>query len=233
MDCWIRVATDGWLQAAQVARHELNYRYIDFVSVIDWMPSPYGRDMDTEQDRDPNAVADVEAMQHGVTGGDTRMQAIGRVHSLITNIGVNIKCDIPDDTLTLDSWISVFGGVNWHEREAYEMFGVAFTGHPGLRHLYLPGDFEGNPMRKDFPLLARRVKPWSSPCPTQATMGEASRNGPHPIPTTGLHRRSSCRRSRQCRARNRRRHGPQPRTPAPRHPRHSTNRRQTGRRVGH
>ena len=160
VDCWIRVATDGWLQAAQVARHELNYRYIDFVSVIDWMPSPYGRDMDTEQDRDPNAVADVEAMQHGVTGGDTRMQAIGRVHSLITNIGVNIKCDIPDDTLTLDSWISVFGGVNWHEREAYEMFGVAFTGHPGLRHLYLPGDFEGNPMRKDFPLLARRVKPW-------------------------------------------------------------------------
>ena len=40
------------------------------------------------------------------------------------------------------------------------MFGVNFVGHPNLVHMYLPGDFEGHPMRKDFPLLARRVKPW-------------------------------------------------------------------------
>ncbi|NNF55362.1 MAG: NADH-quinone oxidoreductase subunit C, partial [Acidimicrobiales bacterium] len=42
----------------------------------------------------------------------------------------------------------------------WEMFGITFTGHPGLRPLYLPGDFEGNPLRKDFPLLARIIKPW-------------------------------------------------------------------------
>jgi NADH-quinone oxidoreductase subunit C len=40
------------------------------------------------------------------------------------------------------------------------MFGISFDGHPGLRHLYLPGEFEGHPLRKDFPLLARLVKPW-------------------------------------------------------------------------
>jgi NADH-quinone oxidoreductase subunit C len=40
------------------------------------------------------------------------------------------------------------------------MFGFEFTGHPGLRHLYLPSEFEGFPLRKDFPLLAREVKPW-------------------------------------------------------------------------
>jgi NADH-quinone oxidoreductase subunit C len=40
------------------------------------------------------------------------------------------------------------------------MFGIAFDGHPSLRHLYLPAEFEGNPLRKDFPLLAREVKPW-------------------------------------------------------------------------
>jgi NADH-quinone oxidoreductase subunit C len=40
------------------------------------------------------------------------------------------------------------------------MFGIIFDGHPGLRHLYLPGEFEGHPLRKDFPLLARLVKPW-------------------------------------------------------------------------
>jgi NADH-quinone oxidoreductase subunit C len=40
------------------------------------------------------------------------------------------------------------------------MYGIGFEGHPDLRHIYLPGDFEGYPLRKDFPLLARMVKPW-------------------------------------------------------------------------
>jgi NADH-quinone oxidoreductase subunit C len=40
------------------------------------------------------------------------------------------------------------------------MFGITFNGHPHLSHIYLPGGFEGNPLRKDFPLLAREVKPW-------------------------------------------------------------------------
>ena len=40
------------------------------------------------------------------------------------------------------------------------MYGFSFNGHPGLRALYLPSEFEGHPLRKDYPLLARRVKPW-------------------------------------------------------------------------
>jgi NADH-quinone oxidoreductase subunit C len=40
------------------------------------------------------------------------------------------------------------------------MYGIGFVGHPSLRHLYLPSEFEGFPARKDFPLLAREVKPW-------------------------------------------------------------------------
>jgi NADH-quinone oxidoreductase subunit C len=54
----------------------------------------------------------------------------------------------------------VYPGADWHERECWEMFGFAFDGHPSLRHLYLPSEFEGHPLRKDFPLLARVVKPW-------------------------------------------------------------------------
>ena len=40
------------------------------------------------------------------------------------------------------------------------MFGIGFDGHPDLRNMYLPSEFEGYPLRKDFPLLARMVKPW-------------------------------------------------------------------------
>jgi NADH-quinone oxidoreductase subunit C len=75
-------------------------------------------------------------------------------------LGINIKADVDDTQPSIQSWTSVFVGANWHERETWEMFGIVFTGHPDLRKMYLPMDFEGFPLRKDFPLLARIVKPW-------------------------------------------------------------------------
>ena len=74
--------------------------------------------------------------------------------------GFEVQVDVPDDTMSIDSWVGVFAGANWHERETHEMFGISFNGHPDLRNMYLPTDFEGHPLRKDFPLLARIVKPW-------------------------------------------------------------------------
>jgi NADH-quinone oxidoreductase subunit C len=85
---------------------------------------------------------------------------IARVYDVRRRLGITVKVDVPDDSPSLDSWTSVYAGANWHEREAWEMFGIAFVGHPDLRHIYLPGAFEGFPLRKDFPLLARMVKPW-------------------------------------------------------------------------
>src|SRR5262249_1512662 len=60
----------------------------------------------------------------------------------------------------------------------WEMFGFIFEGHPSLRHLYLPSEFEGHPLRKDYPLLARVVKPWPGlvdvePMPDEAPTEEA------------------------------------------------------------
>ncbi len=60
----------------------------------------------------------------------------------------------------MPTWTGVYAGADWHERETCEMFGIGFAGHPNLVNMYLPADFEGHPLRKDFPLLARRVKPW-------------------------------------------------------------------------
>ena len=68
--------------------------------------------------------------------------------------------ELPAETMTVDSWVSVYAGANWHERECHEMFGIGFHGHPDLRNMYLPTGFEGHPLRKDFPLLARMIKPW-------------------------------------------------------------------------
>lgn len=162
-DIWVRVAADKWVAAHEVAKTKLDCHYFGFLSAIDWLPSPWGRYEDAEVDdapaAHPTATAGAE-LSRGYTGGDTRFQIFSRVMSVTKHYGITLMADIPADTMTLDTLIPVYAGADWHEREAWEMFGVTFTGHPNLIHIYLPGEFEGNPLRKDFPLLARIVKPW-------------------------------------------------------------------------
>ncbi|HEY5185742.1 MAG TPA: NADH-quinone oxidoreductase subunit C [Actinomycetes bacterium] len=61
---------------------------------------------------------------------------------------------------SLPSAVAVFRGADWHEREAAEMFGLTFTGHPAPGPLLLPAGFEGHPLRKGFVLAARAARPW-------------------------------------------------------------------------
>jgi NADH-quinone oxidoreductase subunit C len=158
VDAWVRVTADAWVAAGEALRDRCGMRYFNFLSAIDWQPSPFGRDMDAQVDG-PEA-RDPEPREPGVTGGDTRFQLLARVHNPDTGIGVHVKADLVGDAPEVDSWIPVYPGADWHEREAWEMFGISFRGHPNQVHLYLPGAFEGNPLRKDYPLLARRIKPW-------------------------------------------------------------------------
>ena len=157
-DLWVRVARDSWHDTATAARDQLGCDFFDWLSAIDWLPSPYGRDMDAQEDNPEPKPAD--PIEQGHAGGETRFQMVVRLYSTTEHLGLTIKADLPDDDLSIDTLIGVFPGANWHEREAWEMFGIHFNGHPDLRNIYLPGEFEGNPLRKDFPLLARRVKPW-------------------------------------------------------------------------
>jgi NADH-quinone oxidoreductase subunit C len=156
-DLWIRVRTDAWVAAGRAVRDVLAMDYFDFLSAMDWMPSPYGRGED-----DPTAepVERSTEIKQGYAGGATRFQIMARVMSSTRHIGLTLKADVDDANPVIDSWIPVYRGANWHERECAEMFGIGFAGHPDLRKLYLPIDFEGYPLRKDFPLLARMVKPW-------------------------------------------------------------------------
>jgi NADH-quinone oxidoreductase subunit C len=85
---------------------------------------------------------------------------------------VVLKTDLDDTAPSVESWAAVYPGADWHERETWEMFGIEFTGHPALRHLYLPFEFEGHPLRKDYPLLAREVKPWPGLVDVEPMPGE-------------------------------------------------------------
>jgi len=67
---------------------------------------------------------------------------------------VRLAVEVGEDE-SLASAVPVYRSADWAEREAFDMFGVRFDGHPGLRRIYMPDDFEGHPLRKDFPLAGR------------------------------------------------------------------------------
>ncbi|MEV7981187.1 NADH-quinone oxidoreductase subunit C [Streptomyces sp. NPDC086519] len=85
-----------------------------------------------------------------------------------------LRTTVPHAAPELPSAVGVYAGARWHERETHEMFGVRFTGHPGLDHLLLPETFEGHPLRKDFVLAARVAKAW----PGAKEPGESDHGGP-------------------------------------------------------
>ena len=168
VDITVRVTSEAWAATAEFLKNEMDFAYFGFLSAIDWLPSPFGRDMDSQVDLalDPDfepaasEAMDSNVMEWGLAGGDTRFQVLGRVNDIVNHRAITLKADVDDASMSVPSWVPVYTGANWHERETWEMFGIDFVGHPGLRHIYLPGEFEGNPLRKDYPLLARRVKPW-------------------------------------------------------------------------
>jgi NADH-quinone oxidoreductase subunit C len=170
VDATVRVTRDAWAAAAQ-AMKDLGFTFFDYLSAIDWYPNLHGKN--EEPPTNPIVMPATSAeLEHGTTGGETRFQLLARVVSPSRMIGLHLKCDLPDDDVRAPTWSNVYLGANWHEREAWEMFGIDFTGHPNLVFLYLPGGFEGHPLRKDFPLLARHVKPWPGLVDVEAMPGE-------------------------------------------------------------
>ena len=72
-------------------------------------------------------------------------------------LGIRVKLSGNDPVV--DSLFPVWKGANWLEREIFDMFGIQFTGHPDLRRILLPDDWEGHPLRKDFPVEGYRDIP--------------------------------------------------------------------------
>lgn len=183
-DMWVRVERAAWRRAGEAAKAQ-GFEYFCFLSGIDWLNNPdfatryeqtYGGVDDSaeggSQGDDAASAATGGYLTERVAGGSTRFQVFARLYDLDRRIGLTLKADLDDEAPSVESWTPVFRGADWHEREAWEMFGFDFPGHPSLRHLYLPSEFEGFPLRKDFPLLARAVKPWPGLVDKEPVPGE-------------------------------------------------------------
>lgn len=84
---------------------------------------------------------------------EKRFGVIYNLFSLTNKYRLRLKVFTEEDDLKVPTVTGIWGTANWHERETYDMFGIVFVGHPDLRRVYMPEEFEHHPLRKDFPLM--------------------------------------------------------------------------------
>lgn len=84
---------------------------------------------------------------------ERRFEVIYNIYSIKNSKYVRLKVLVDEDDCVVPTVTGVWPGANWHERETYDMMGVKFSGHPDLRRMYMPEEYEYHPLRKDFPLM--------------------------------------------------------------------------------
>ena len=127
----VDVPAEHWIDALTTARDGLGLAYFDWLSAVDELADGF------------SVCAHLAAVG---TGGELRR--------------LLLRTRVARDAAALPTATGVYAGAAWHERETHEMFGIDFTGHPGLDLLLLPEGFEGHPLRKEFVLAARVAKAW-------------------------------------------------------------------------
>ena len=133
------VSRQAWVETHRVLKEHLPF--FSYLSAIDWR----------------NQVRVGDPPEGGPV--EERFEVVTRLSDVSAGEALIVSTDLPRDA-ALPSLVGVYAGADWHEREAAEMFGIVFEGHPNLVNLYLPDGFEGHPLLKSFPLLSREVKPW-------------------------------------------------------------------------
>ena len=83
---------------------------------------------------------------------EPRFEVIYNLYSIRLHNRIRLRAQVPENDPRIHSVTSIWAGANWHERECFDMFGIVFQGHPDHRRILMPEDWEGHPLRKDYPL---------------------------------------------------------------------------------
>ena len=126
-ECYLHIEPSRLVETARFLKEELpwQFAFLANVSPVDWLS------------RVP------------------RFEVVYHLRSLVFNYRLGLKVDVPDQSLSLPSLTGIWRAADWLEREAYDLFGIRFAGHPDLRRIMLPDDWEGHPYRRDYPLAGR------------------------------------------------------------------------------
>ena len=111
---------------------------------------------------DPECVYDLVSDILGVDllgfEKEPRFEVVYSLYSLKTNRRIVIKAQVDEDEPTIESAFEVWAAAPWAEREIYDLFGISFNHHPDLRRILMPDDWNGHPLRKDYPLGGEEVE---------------------------------------------------------------------------
>ncbi len=99
---------------------------------------------------DPDLEFDYLMSLSGMDYNDGNLGVVYHLYSMEKRHRIVVKAKVPKDNPELPSVEQVWKSANWHEREAFDLFGIVFHGHPDLRRILLPDDWEGYPLRKDY-----------------------------------------------------------------------------------
>jgi NADH-quinone oxidoreductase subunit C len=112
--------------AAAKAVQQAGYNFLEDVTAVDWYPS------------------------------EPRFQIVYHILSLSLKERVRLVVRLDSEAASLDSITSVWPSANFYEREIFDLFGVNFGGHPNLKRIMMPEDWNGHPLRKDYPVEGYR-----------------------------------------------------------------------------
>ncbi|MEE8474779.1 MAG: NADH-quinone oxidoreductase subunit C [Myxococcota bacterium] len=99
-------------------------------------------------------LSDLTAVDY--LGEEPRFEVVYHLYSVAKNHRVRIKARVGESAPEIDSAVEVWLSANWMEREVWDLYGIRFRGHPDLRRLLLYEEFEGHPLRKDYPKEKRQ-----------------------------------------------------------------------------
>jgi NADH-quinone oxidoreductase subunit C len=160
----LEVAAADWQDVARALRDEPEFRFEQLMDVcgVDYLS--YGDDeWDTDGVSSEGFTRGVEGLGAGRfdwetrpkgRGPERRFAAVAHLLSVHYNRRVRLRCFALDNGLpVVPSLVELFPVANWFEREAFDLFGIIFEGHPDLRRILTDYGFVGHPFRKDFPLI--------------------------------------------------------------------------------
>ncbi len=160
----VEIAAKDWLDAGRQLRDAPELRFEQLIDLcgVDYLG--HGEDeWDTED-------VSAEGFSRGVEGNsgpgrfdwearprpalENRFAVVVHLLSVTKNRRLRMRCRVPDDDVpVVTSLVEVWTSANWYEREAFDLYGILFEGHPDLRRILTDYGFIGHPFRKDFPLI--------------------------------------------------------------------------------
>ena len=120
------IRPDRIQRVCEFLKGKRGYRYLSDVTAVDWFPS------------------------------EPRFEVIYHLYSHQRKERLRLKTRLSEASAEIASVVPVWGAANWYEREVFDLFGIQFRGHPHLRRILMPEDWQGHPLRKDYPITGYR-----------------------------------------------------------------------------